>query len=473
MGALKDWMRGPAKLEAMRLENENLTLKLEMQALVIEDVTSVTSRDKKYKGNAYQTYSEAVKELAEKYEGKADWGVVQTGNIIDIRAAFISAGGLKVYPNKAAAMKQGEGEKKPAEGKKKPDPKEFAANEMEFVQAFLEHNNLDHEMVQQFAKEGELEGRFLGELFWDEEAEMVSLRYRSWADTKYKVKTEARDYSKFLEATWTDTDNKPVTLKKEEFVYAKLAGRVHKADDPYPKVAKCLTQVEYLDMAIRDWREIDRLFASPVPDVEFDTADNAKKGADAVANINFKTKKMFSHTGKFTFKAPEMTGTDSLDREITMLSKMISGTTGVPVHFMGLPDLMSNRATAENLMELVSASTSKERAIWKGLYQSVIKKAIAMWNAQSGKTQLDASKLTVDIPYITQETWSKVRDVYLPLYNARAISLETLLAQLPDIDIDEELARKEKRDAEAMERFASTEDDKDEDLNNDDEEEEV
>jgi hypothetical protein len=469
MGALKEWMILPSKLRAARLENENLSLKCQLQALVIEDVTSVTNRDKKYKGNAYQTYSEAVKELADKYEGKADWGVVQTGNIIDVRASFISAGGLKVYPNKAAAMKQGGDEKNIADGKKKPDLKTFAANEMEFVQRFLEANSLDHEMVQQFAKEGELEGRFLGEVFWDKEAAMVMLRFKSWADTQYKVKPDAKDYSKFLEATWKDAADKPVTLKEDSFVYAKFAGRVHKADDPYPKVAKCLTQIEYLDKAIRDWREINRLFASPVPDLEFPDAADAKKAADASKDINWKTKKLISHTGKFSFKAPEMTGTDSLDREITMLAKMISGTTGVPVHFMGLPDLMSNRATAENLMELVSAATSKERAIWKGLYQSVIKKAIAMWNAQSGKTQLDASKLTVDIPYITQETWAKIRDVYLPLYNARAISLETLLAQLPDIDIDEELARKEKRDAEAMERFASTED---EDGNKEDDKEE-
>lgn len=438
---------GPSKLQAMRLERQNLALKCELQALVINDVTRVTDKDTKYKGNLYQTYGDAVKALADKYEGTADWGVVQTGNILDVRSAFISAGGLKVFPRDRK--------------------KEEAAAEMEFVNRFLETNSLDHEMVQQFAKEGELEGQFLGELFWDEKAGMVMLRFRSWADTHYTIETDKRDYTKYLKAKWTDsTSGKEEALEAQSFAYAKLAGRIHKSDNPYPKCAKCLTQIEHLDKAIRDWREIDRLFAAPIPDIEFSTAAEAQKGAEAVAKINWKTKKLISHTGTFSFKAPDMQGTDSLDREITMLAKMISGTTGVPVHFLGLPDLMSNRATAENLMELVSASTTRERAIWKGFYQAVVKKAIEIWNDKSQKTPLDPTKVRVDIPYITAETWAKIQNVYLPLYQANAISLEALLAQLPEIDIDEELARKAKRDAEALERFAATggeEDDQEED----------
>lgn len=432
MNALREWFRGPGQLQAMRAETDNLRAKVEFQALVIEDITTVTDRDKKYKGNAYQTYDEAIAELALKYEGEADWGVLQTGNIIDIRSAFITAGGLKAYPSD-----------------KKTDP---AENEMEFIGDFFEFNNLDREMVQEFAKEAELEGRFLGEMFWDNEAGMVALRYRSWGDLHYKVQTDAKDYSKYTGITWTK-DSKPMKLEPGAFVYGRFGGRVHKPDSPYPKCAKCLTQIDYLDAAIRDWREINRLFAAPVPDFEFADADQAQKAATAIDKINWKTKKAISHTGTFSFKAPDMAGTQSLENEIITLSKMISGTTGVPVHFLGLPDLMSNRATADNLMELVSASTNRERSIWKGVYQSIITKAMAIWNEQSQKTQLDPTLLTVDIPYITQETWTKIKDVYLPLYNSSAISLQTLLAQIPEVDVEAEMALKEERDAKALEKF--------------------
>jgi hypothetical protein len=46
---------------------------------------------------------------------------------------------------------------------------------------------------------------------------------------------------------------------------------------------------------------------------------------------------------------------------------------------------MSNRATAENLMELVSASTLKERETWIGAYEEVIVKGMAMVNKLKNK----------------------------------------------------------------------------------------
>ena len=459
MAPIKDFFAREMKLRAMSEENTALLRQLKLMALVVDDVEAVLERDKRYKGNAYQSYSEAVKELAAKYNGTAEWGVLQTGNIIDVRAAFISAGGLKIYPNKASALK-----KSPD---KKPDLKSFAANEMDFIQRFLEANSLDHEMVQQFAREGELEGRFLAELVWDPDKGMVILQYRPWLETGYTVKNAPRDYTRFIEASWSQ-DSKSVTVKEPAFAYAKLAGRVHKADDPYPKVAKCLTQIENLDKAIRDWREIDSLFAAPVPDVEFADAKVATAAAPVIEKMNFKIRKAFVHTGTFGYKSPDMAGTASLEREITMLSKMISGTTGTPVHFLGLPDLMSNRATADNLMELVSHSTSRERYSWIGFYQSVIAKAAAIYNDKSQKTKVDPTLLKVNIPYITQETWTKLDLVYLPLFQANAISLETLLSQLPEVDIDEEIERIEKRKEQGMERFAAIsgkdeEDDEDED----------
>jgi len=405
--------------------------------LVIDDATTVTSRDTKYRGNAYPTYSEAVQEIAEKYEGTADWGVLQTGNIIDVRAAFISGGGLKVYPKD-----------------KRADP---AEKEMEFIEAFLKYNNLDKEMVQEFAINAEIEGRFLGELFWDATVKpdgMVALRYRSWNAYNYNVETDPKDYAKYTKITWTDKGGAAKSLESAFFVYGRFGGRVHQPNSPYPKVAKCLTQIEDLDQALKDWRTINRLFAAPKPELEYPTAKEAKEAQEAVDKINFKIKTLFVHTGKFSYQSPSMEGTASIEKEIITKAKMISGTTGVPVQFLGLPDIASLRASSsENLTESISAATQKERIIWKGLYQEVIAKAMAMWDAMSNKTKLDPAKVTVDIPYITESHWGRVRDIWLPLYSASAISLKTLLSQLPDIDVDAELEEKEKRDAEAIERF--------------------
>ncbi|MCX6575361.1 MAG: hypothetical protein NTV82_03085, partial [Candidatus Aminicenantes bacterium] len=71
----------------------------------------------KYKGNSYPTYDKAVTEISRKYQGIADWGILQTGNVIDLRAAFIIGQGLKLTAKT-----------------------EDAENEMVFTQKFIEDN---------------------------------------------------------------------------------------------------------------------------------------------------------------------------------------------------------------------------------------------------------------------------------------------------------------------------------------------
>lgn len=447
------WTARGRQMQAMRDELQGLKATVHEQALVINDVTTVTNLDTKYKGNAYTSYEEAVEELTAKYEGTAEWGVLQTGNIIDLRAAFIAGAGVKVYP--------------------KDKKTEAAKAEMDFVQAFLEANNLDREMVQDFAKEAELEGRFLAELKWDKDKEQVVLRFMAWTDLGYKIETAEGDYAKYEKATW-DKDGKRGSLEADRFVYARFGGRLNSTGSPYPKVGKCLTQIDDLDKALRDWREINNLFAAPVPDFEYADqdgkgAERAKKGNEAANKINFKLKKMFHHTGAFNFKSAPMDGAQSLENEIVTKAKMISGTTGVPVQFLGLPDIASVRSSeSTNTAELVSAATQKERLIWKGFYQEAITKAIAIWNKESGKTTLDPTRLVVDIPYITADHWARIRDIWLPLYTASAISLEALLAQLPGIDADAELKAKEERTANALEDFNREAADDDEGEDDDD-----
>jgi hypothetical protein len=231
-----------------------------------------------------------------------------------------------------------------------------------------------------------------------------------------------------------------------------------------PKIGKCLTQVEFLDMALRDWREINRLFASPVPVIECKDANEVAKVSAANPGANWKQRRLVIIAGKLYYVTPPAGNSEALDKEIVSNVKMISGTTGVPVHFLGLPDLMSNRATADNLMELVAASTSKERQIWGGTYYEILEKAMVKRNAETKiGARLDPKKVKVIIPYVTEAAWQKIIDVYLPLYTNGAISLETLLSQVPGMDVDAEIERSEEREAKALERFKARAEEDDED----------
>lgn len=399
-----------------------------LQALIIDDVLTAAEEDNVYRSNAYPTYPSAVAEIIKKYNGVADWGVFQTGNIIDIRAAFIISEGVDLV-----------------------EKEDDAEQEMEFAEAFLEYNKIDKEVAQDFAKEAEIEGKILLKLFWEKEKEngkegMVSVRFIPWNENKYKIDVAKEDYTDYIKATWRPSGtDKEQMLQPNAFVYAKFGGRISKPNEAAPKIMKCLTQIENLDKAIRDWREINRLFAAPTPHFECDTKEQAGYIMQQIEqNPNFRIKKLLAHTGKFGFAGPDIKGMTSLEDEIVMNAKMISGATGVPVHFLGLPDLLSNRATAENLMQLVVAATSKERQIWKGVYSELLTKAMTIYNekvlAQKTK-KLDPTKIGVEIPLTMESEWLHFEKVWLPLWLGGKITDELALSKLPGCDAKAEMER--------------------------------
>ena len=432
-----------AELQAL-LDQTRILVKA--QALVIDDITSTQSASTSYRGNKYRSYKSAVLELARKYEGIADWGVLQTGNILDVRAAFIIGEGINVYP---VGDKEGE-----------------AKEELKFVKDFIEFNDLDGEMVQEFAKEAEIEGRFLGQLFWDEKAKMVSVRWRSWTTSKYEVKTDPNDYSKFESVSWFNPGGTSITIKEPDFVYSRFAGRLNQPNSPYPKVAKCLGQIEGLDKALRDWGEITRLYAAPIPHIECETKEQAAYMATAIESVakNFKIKKLFAHTGKLGYVSPDTGGMEYLENLILTLAKMISGTTGCPVGLMGLGDLTTKLGSSSEITaDQLTATTSKEREIWIGTYSEMLSKAMTISNGKLGKTPLDSSKIAVSIPLITNETWKRIADVWMPLRLSNSLSLKTFLSKIPRINVRDEMKAIEKesetRIENARKAFGDNEDD--------------
>jgi hypothetical protein len=333
--------------------------------------------------------------------------------------------------------------------------------ELEFAKAFLAYNGLDAENAQEFAKEAEMEGKMLVKLFWVDENKMVAARFMPWKDKKYVVTSDKQDYLKYTKVTFTPPGEAEQVIEPANFVYKKFGGVIAEPNSAAPKIMKCLTQVESIDKALRDWREINRIYASPIPDMEYEDRQKAAQASEDFAEgVNWKIKKMFFHTGKFKYVQPDATNVEMLAREIETNAKMISGTTGVPVHFLGYPDLMSNRATAENLMELILAQTNKERIIWTGAYKEMLEKAAAIYNEKTGlgqmSTKLDMRKVRVYIPLITREQWERLEKVFVPLSIAGKISDEMMLSQIPGVDIKEEKERREAEDG--LKKHATGED---------------
>lgn len=394
-----------------------------------------------YRGNEYNNYSSAVSEIDNKYNGTAEWGVVLTGNIIDVRAAFTVPAGINIV-------------------KKVEDNVD---REMAFAKEFMNYNKFDDEVPFEFAKEEEIEGKLCVVRFWDEEYKwrlnnediegIVKMRYLPWTTNKYTIHTNS-DYMDFEYLTYNDPDtNIPKRIDGDDFVYRRFGGRIDRPNFPSMKTWKCLTNIENLDKALRDWREINRLFASPTPYFETEDQRKAKQLIDELNHMNWKIKDLLAAPAKFYFVQPDTAGMQTLKEEIITLAKIISGTTGVPVHFLGLPDLMSNRSTAENLMEFIWASTVKERETWNSAYTEILKKAIDLFNEKSGgKKLLRNDVLRLEIQEVSPEQWKNLEKVLLPAFRDGAISLNYLLSQIPGLILEEENKRREEEESEELEK---------------------
>jgi hypothetical protein len=432
------------------------------QELLVKDILSLQEIGRGYKGNEYQDYQIAVQAISDKYNSLAEWGCLQTGAVIDLRAAFILGDGLKVVH--------------------KTETKEEAVDEIDWAKRFLEYNGLESEMAQELAKEAEIEGKIALRLFWDNNPKdfadygkdpagqqrpgMVSVRFLSWLSKKYIVEVDPNDYLWYKRLSWPagststprgygSTGNTLTTAQtypagfvdEPEFVYKKFGGRINDANAAQPKVMKCLTQIDRLDKALRDLREINHLFASPTPDFKVGTAQEATQLLAHLENANWKIGKAIAHVGDFAMISPDSAGVTNLIAEIELNVKMISGTTGVPIHYLGLLDLLKNRATGDNTRELVMAATTRERMIWVGAFEELIDKAMAMYNQKSGlgqkTTKLDPEKIGVEIPVISQDQWTNIEKVLIPAALGGIISKEYVAGQIPGVDMEEEAKKQQ------------------------------
>jgi len=414
-----------------------------LQHLVKESILALTDAVAGYAKNPYPTYQSAVTEINRKYIGIADWGVLQTGSIVDLRAAFIVGNGVIITDK---------------------EPGDEPSQELEWVEGFFKYNDLDREVVQEFAKEAEIEGKIALKLAVEEDKEedeevdekdkkwKVSVRFISWLDKKYEVTTNPKDYLDYQKLAWKETGaTKAETLEAKEFVYKKFGGRIMNPNEAAPKIMKCLPQIESFDRALWDWRNINHIFAGPVLYAKCEDKPEVDLMLTAFDDKNFKLKKILAGTAEMSFIKLDTGGTSSLEKEIADLAKVISGNTGVPVHWLGFVDLMSNRATAEDLINMINGATTKERQTWIGAYEEVIKKAMVMWNNAAEKgmgkdKQLDPEKIKVDIPIITKMHYDRLEKIFLPAVIAGKISDEAFLAMIPGLDVKAEMERKKEKE---------------------------
>lgn len=446
MGVIQ-FFKDAQDVQAMRGEMGKMRVKTQ-HLIDILSATDIDNTGGSYKGNEYQSYNKAITAIDKKYNGTAKWGVLQTRNIIDLRAAFIIARGIKVSVKEKGTE---------------------ADKELQWTKDFLEYNDLDKEMVQVFAIEAEIEGKILMKLDMDDTPklekykaygfQMPVVRYVSWLTKKYEVVPDEDDYKKYKEVIWRAAEKGGnVTLTEGQFVYKKFGGRINDANQARSKVMNCLTQIDNLDKALRDWREINRIFGGPILYALCKNKQEVTAAKEAFNDTNFKIKRMLAGTAELKFITLDIGGVASIEKEILTNAKMISGTTGVSVQYLGFIDLLKNRSTGDDQRESLSSATVKDRATWEGAYEELIAKAMNLFNETVNPQKSDNVKFTpglikVTIPVVTKQQWDNIKDIWLPAVVAGKVSQELFLEQLPDVDVQEELDRQAATEETELERI--------------------
>ncbi len=424
--AVESHNRSAAELreQTVLVEERVATLQHSFDALTGTHSPQATS----YNGNPYPTYSAATEALAAAYEGTGDWGTQQVRNVVDLRCSFIL--GMGVKPSVAEGV----------------DPSTMQ-REIAFIKSFMQYNDLDEELPQDWCVDAEIEGKLLCELSVDTTdgtsasgGGKIRANHLAWTEKKYRIITSTKDFTRALKAIYKDKRGVNVIIPEENLVWKRFGGRIKNVNDPKSKVAAVLPSLEDLDRALRDWRTINNLH-TPTPVVHCETKAEVDDTWSWMQDKNWKIGKILVMTGQYSLVGLPPGSLSSIKDEIVNHARIISGGTGIPVQFLGLPDLLSSRATAENLMEVIHASTTKDRAIWQGFYEELFQKVLTLANEELAGGFKNVESISASIPPVSLTKLKELMEVWLPLNLEGKISDETLLSKIPEVDVEAELDR--------------------------------
>jgi len=388
--------------------------------------------------NNYATFQRQVTGAYDMYEGRSSYGAELLAGLVDMRVAFICGEGVSITSKNTATQK--------------------------FIDDLIAMNDLNGERLMRFVTTGELEGKSLLELkkaskktgIANETKDFIKIIENMWVRNKYHVKRDDKDE---LEAiTYKGGDNKEVKVPLEQAVYVELGRRNWNNPDETPsRVHKILTQIENFSRAAFDLRKNTHLFGKAMP--YWKTAVGDITGATAINNAvakgDFQIGKGYAGPADFGLVEPSGGSGNAIIQDVTLALKCISTMTGIPVHWLAWPELMSNRATADNLMEVVVGATKKDRLIWEAAIKELVIKAMTMAaeTKMLENAALNFDDITVRLPIVSIALMKQIVEIWLPLLQEGVVSEHDIINELPGSITWESIQKYKKieRDAKAKE----------------------
>lgn len=392
-------------------------------ATMNQSLTSVVDK------NNYKDYEKKVAAAYEMYNDSCDYGGEIFGGLVDARVSFIGGEGISVNSNNDATK--------------------------EAIMMIIKDNRLDGSRLIDVMRTGELEGKDL--LVLKKDNEMKSgVKIRSFRYIDYKYTIHADGYDKDIIKDIVYMENGTEKTLNENFVLVRLGGTWNDPNSTPSKCMKVLTDCENFSRAKYDFRKNNHLFGRVTPWIKTENDEVARKFQEAVSSGQWKIGDGYAGPAELSLEGPSSDSAKVIVDEMTLLVRIISAMTGIPVHWLAWPDLLSNRATAENMMEAVKASTQLERLTWEESLEEVFKKALII-GVDAGKISNAAiDDFEIKLPFISIAEIKAIVDALSGLVEKKIVSEETLRGKVPGIDPGIEKIRIDKQREEEAARAPDT-----------------
>jgi hypothetical protein len=397
------------------------------QDVLTPSVTGVTTVAEVVDKNNYPTYSGQVQSINEMYNNRTDYSGEFLRAVLDTRVSFIIGEGLTI----------------------KSDDKRL----VKWINSFLDFNKLRGSKSLDSVLTGEMEGKCLWILKADNKAQQVKVKRLSYYNTPYTVNTDEDDDEqiKNIEFQGSSQEAEIKKAKQDISVYIKLGGSPDRKNRTPPVIANVLTDIENSSRCKYDLRKNNHLFGRITPFFQTQSNSEAKALNGKIIAENWKVGKAFTGTAEFSLVEPSGRALESLKEELVILMKHISLNTKIPIQWLAYPELLSNRATADNMIEMINAGTIRERTIWEEAYTELIRKAMVISFMKGWIKFNKPDDFIVEIPQVSIALLEQIQSVWMPLSEAGYISRDTTRGKVPGIDpsVEKELLeRQEKEDTE-------------------------
>jgi len=401
-------------------------------------ITGVTTGPKVVDKNNYPTYASQIQASYDMYMSKSEYGSEIYRGAVETRVALIGGEGLSIFSKKESTQ--------------------------EYIDKFLDLNKLHGSKLLTMITNGELEGKNLVLLKRRQkksllkEIDYIQVLSFPYYYYPYSIDSATAETDDIKKITYREKKDGSIgeekTINKNEAVFVKLGGTEIDIIETTNRLHCILTDFENYSRAKYDLRKNGFLFGRYMPTWKFDKDDPAatresKSIRNTLEGDNWSIGMGYAGTSEFALKGPDGEGVNVLIKDMLASVRNIAATAGIPIHWLSFPDLMSNRATAENLLEAVNLATKKERLIWEEAFREIIKKGMIMAIDAGYETNDIIGEFSVKLPLISLANLKALIEVWEPLWGSDVISLSTFRNMLPGINPSDEAKLIEKETEEA------------------------